>query len=875
MPSSRPTFSPRTDCELTNAIALGLVHVNDVRSAHSEYGATVDLMRVLSGWCERRLQDGRFAVRSLSRTPIFSISVALTLALGIGANTALFSIVERFFLEGPGGVDAPHQVRRVVLHFLDPRHAQRTTATIFNFPEYRSLAGSLPIGFRTAAYFVDNDAPLGGERHAGSGVVSYVIDDYFGVLGVHPVIGRMFRDDEYGTRAVSPVAVISTRYWRSHFGLSPQIIGKQIDVGSHQITVVGVAPEAFNGVDLDAVDVWLPRNTLGSWENWSPKSVESPMQVSLHALVRIPPTAGANTQGEVSATAVLRNIGMLRDSTATATFESLRTAVDLGAQGKEAQMSVRLADVALLILIIACANVANLLLVRTMQRNQEIATRVALGAGRSRLIAQALTESVLLAGVGGAAALVCAEWFAPLLSHALLPNVRWESGHLGVSAFLFASLLVVVTGVVTGIAPAIHASQSDLARALRGNPGGPASFRAGARSTMLAAQVAFAVVLLASAVLVVQSLRNVEAIDTGYEASRLSYAEVIPDMTFSSHDAEMYRTIGAMLPEIAQRIARVPGVEATALAESGPLQLHSMYPVFLPNLDSTPTLNRLPPLARIVSPEFFNVAGLRLLEGRPLLNTDREGSAPVVVVSRIMAQTLWPGERALDKCVIVWERQSPCRRVVGVVSDTHYRSIFELPAMQLYLPFAQADSASRNPGAILIRSRTGDLTHAATGALQVVSEMTGTMGSPRVRTIAQMLDPVMHPWRLAADLFGAAALLALLVAAIGIYGTVAYTVSQQRHEMGVRLALGAPRVGILRLVVIAGLRVVGIGLGLGLLMVLALGRVLSSMLYGTTSHDPLILGIVAMLIGATATLACLVPAWQAARVDPATLLRNE
>jgi putative ABC transport system permease protein len=828
---------------------------------------------------EAFLDDARYALRSLARSPVFTASVVLTLALGIGANTALFTILDRFFLQQPGGLNDAHQTRRVVIHIADQQHSARNAATTFNYPEYRTIADAMPAGFRSAAYFTQSDVRLGADRRASQGVVSYVVDDYFGVLGVRPAMGRVLQAEECSTRVLSPVAVLSYAFWRSHFALAPDIIGQQIEVASHRYTVVGVAGEDFTGIDLSAVDIWVPRNTLGSWDDWTPTRAESPKMVILQSLVRPPVSPESNAQGEGLATVALRHGGWTADSTATATFESLRTAVNLGAQGTEARMSLRLAGVALFILLIACANVANLLLVRTMQRQREIATRIALGVSRARLISQALTESAILAAIGGVAALVCSAWSTPILWRALLPQVQSKVAGFGPSTFVYAALLVVLTGLATGIVPALHAGRADLYRSLHGNPGGPASYRSGIRPVLLAAQVSLAVVLLAAAALLVRSFRNVEAIDTGYDAERLAYAEVQPDMTFGKRDAEAYRAIGAMLPDVAQRLARVPGVEGTALALRRPLQPPGFWPVFLPGRDSTPKMNRGLPFTHVVSQGFFTVSGMHMQDGRALREADGTGAEPVVVVNTSMAKTFWPGERAVGKCIIVGKRESACRTVVGVVADAHYLGIFEQPAMQLYLPFAQADSASLTgipyPGSILIRFRAGSPASSAAGVKDVFISMTKALGTPTIKTMAEALAPIQHPWQLAADLFAGAALLGLLVAAIGIYGTIAYTVSLQRHEIGVRIALGAQHGEIMRSVVQSGLRVVGIGVVAGLALVLALGKLIESMLYGTTSHDTATLIVVPVTLVAVGIAACAIPAWRSGKVDPVMLLRSE
>jgi predicted permease len=825
-------------------------------------------------WWEGIAHDARYVLRSLRRSPLFTATVVVTLALGIGANAALFSVLDRFFLHAPGGVREADQVRRVVWRHWDRRRGSTADATNYNYPEYHALAEAMPRGLETAAYFTDPNARLGEGGHASAAVVTYVIDDYFDVLGVGPAVGRLFRGDEHTTRVLSPVAVISWRLWHDRFALAPDIVGQTVTVGSHRYAIIGVAPEEFRGIDLDPVDVWVPRNTLGSWQDWSPTRVETPMMVNLHILVRVPPSPGAAARAEASATASLRGYVTAMDTTAQARLAPLRNAVDAGFQGAEARMSTRLTGVALLILLIACANVANLLLVRTMQRRREIATRIALGVSRGRLVAQLFTESLVLATIAGATVVASSGWLGLVLRRALLPNVHWETQALELRTCAFTALAVVLTGVAAGLIPALHASRTDLSRALRGDSGGGASHRARARSVLLVTQVSLSVVLLAAAALFVRSLRNVESVDTGYEADRVAYADVLPDMTFSPQDRETYREIGAVLPEAASRIARIPGVERTALSFMGPLQGFAYYPVFLPARDSAPTLNRMGPFTQFVSPDFFNVTGMRVLEGRSLTADDRLGAALVALVNITMARTFWPGERAVGQCVVIGKREDPCRTVIGIVSDAHYLRILEDAAMQLYVPLAQADSVVV-PGAVLIRAQPERLRGVTASARDVIGTTTGKWGTPRALTMADVLAAELHPWRVGAELFSAAALLALLVAAVGVYGSIAYSVSQRTHEMGVRVAVGADVTHILGLVVGGGVRLVGIGVVVGTVIVLALGRLVASMLYGVTPHDPAVLIIVAVTFVVVAILACLIPAWRAARVDPVTLLRAE
>jgi predicted permease len=816
--------------------------------------------------------DCTFVLRSLRRSPVFAITVILTLALGIGANAAVFSVVDRLFLSVPSGVIKPANVWRLA---VDARQTSAsnvaTLATIWNYPSYRALVDAMPAGTRSAAYHTWANKPIGDARSGRAAVVTYVVDDYFGVLGVAPVRGRFFQDLEPTTRALAPFAVISWRMWKSDYASANDVLERTLLVGGRPYRIIGVAPEAFHGVDLEQVDVWVPRSTMISWEDWSPAGVESSRMTDLQIVSRLP-SGVMPSAAEALGTQVVRDQGIRADSAAQLHLRPLERAAIVGTDAAGADVSGRLAIAALVILLVACTNVANLLIARAVERRREIGTRLALGASRARLISQLFMEAFALAAAGGIAAAICATWLAQALGRTLLPSVRWDVPVLGFRLIAFIAFTVVIASMAAGIVPALQASQPDLTHALGGGAG-PRD-RSRWRAALLLAQVSLSTILLVVGGLFVRTLGNVEAIDLGFSADGLVAADVVPNMSFSHKDMETFRQIGAVLPAAAARIAKLPGVERVALADRGLMAGFDAYRIFVPGRDSIPRSNSMPPLTHIVSPEYFATTGQRILDGRPITADDRRGAELITVVDASMAHAFWPGQRAVGQCVIIATHDAPCRTVVGVVADAHYLRIMERGAMQLYVPLAQADSTA-SAETILIRTKQGYGSSVVMEARSIIGPMVDQWGAAQLRTADEILAPELRPWRVVAVLYSGAAILALIVAAVGIYGTIAYSVTQQTREFGIRIALGAHRSDILALVLGGGMRLVGIGVAAGVIISAFLGKLIASMLYGTSTHDPIVLVSVASSILVVAAIASLTPALRATRVDPAESLRAE
>ena len=867
------------EARIEDLIARGTLADAARVQALEEFG-DVDVARIRLGEIDRRIaeqhrraewwegiaQDLRHTMRGLARSPGFTVMVVVTLALGIGANAAIFSVINRMYLQNPPGVVRPGEVRRVEVRSPRGRTGQIDSRAVLSYPEFRDLTQSAP-GFDLAAY-VMNPEHFGRGEEAPTVNVTAVAGAYFGVLGVRITHGRGFATDEVGMGVRAPVAVISDAMWRVGFGGASDIIGRHLSLGVHEFTIIGVAPRGFRGVALGASDLWVPLNTYGSWTSKA-SELFGLHSAFLWPVVRLTTPAQAS-QLTSSATLAFRRSPMVRDSTTTAELLSITDGLT-AFNPKEAAIATRLAGVAAIILLLACANVANLMLTRGMKRRREIAIRLALGVSRQRLLTQLIAESMIVGVIAGAAALLVAVWGATALRHVLFPDVRWGAAAVDGRVAGFTAVVALVAGLAAGLVPALQTSNPDLIGSLKGGVASGDPGRSRTRSALLIAQAAVSVLLLAGAGLFVKSLQSVKGIDIGYDTGRMIVASASYDVDAAPATGT---SRGVKLAEVAERIGHLPGVESVGLALNGPMEAISFTFVFLPDRDSTPQLGGLPPVTQTVSPGFFAASGIRVLAGRGFRDDDRIGSEPVVVVSQSMAKIFWPNESALGKCIILDQRTSPCRLVVGVVSDEHVVDIVEQTAMQFFTPLAQSPYAGK-AGQIVILAAEGQTSRVVAETQRAIVATFGPPAIPRVRVMADILAPQLRPWRLGAALFSAAGLLALLVAAVGIYSAVAYGVSQRTREIGIRLALGARGGDVATLIVAQGVRTVVVGVAIGIASALVLGRFVASLLYGVTPRDPVVIGTVAAVLVVVAIVACLVPAWRAARVDPMETLRAE
>jgi predicted permease len=788
--------------------------------------------------------------------------VVVTLALGVGANAALFSILDRLYWRAPAGVKAPEELFRLYRHH-PPRNGYDGYITDgFPYPAVANIAGALSADEKLATYGIW-PLPFGRGESALRAMTIGFGPGYFELLDVTTAVGRLPFADETRVEDAAAVALIGHAEWQRRFGGDPDVIGRTIELRYKPYTIIGVLPRGFTGLDVSAADYWIP---LGAFMVFGGRPLRSSWNYGgTHAIVRGEPETRERVAAAATAV-VARGAPPMFAGTAVSAGP---LAAARGPHDKAAELGVatRLAAVAATLLLIACANVANLNLARGARRRQEIAVRLALGISRARLIAMLIVETLLLALLAGAAALLVASWVGAALRRTLFPDVAWHGSPLDTRVALFAAIVAIGAGLLAGVPPALRAARFGLANALKAGArdGDP---RSRLRAGLVSVQLGLSVVLLIAAGAFIKSLRTASRIDVGFDAERL----VRVTMTFTD-DEEHAAELRAVMPRVIERLRALPQVEQVAAAGGGPL--YEFISTFLfDEAGEKLEFARDLPSYHIVSPEFFTATGIRLVQGRLFTGDERDPAAPTIVVNRTMAANLWPGRSPLDQCLRIGKAESPCARVVGVVEPVHRMRLIEPePVAHFYRSLLQ----SRNPvpAVAVVRVRPGELAEVVAAARALIRQALPPGALPSVEPLTERFVPELRPWRLGATLFSTVGALALLVATIGTYSVVSYLVQQRRHEVGVRMALGARADDIAQLVVTDALRMAGVGLVLGVIAAFALGRLIESSLYETSPRDPVVTGVVASLLIITAGIAALLPALRATRVDPTVALRAD
>jgi predicted permease len=533
-----------------------------------------------------------------------------------------------------------------------------------------------------------------------------------------------------------------------------------------------------------------------------------------------------------------------------------------------------------LVLLIACANVANLLLVRAFSRRREIAVRLALGISRARLIRQLVTEAVVLAAAGGLAALAVVRAGSTLVQSVLLSDFAWSDSPIDGRVLAFTAAATIVVGLITGLVPAWQGSDPHLARTLKEGSRGAGLRRSRTRAGLLLVQAAVSVILLIGTGLFVRSLRNIHGLSLGLDVGRLLNASIdLRSVGMDRSAAEDY------FERARDAVSKVPGVAAVTLADAAPFGTWSTgSSLDVPGFDSLPTSKQLPNESW-VAPNYFATVGTRMVRGRSFTEADtRSGAAPVIIISESVARWLWPNQRAIGKCIRVGDKKDPCSEIIAIAQTAHSSQIAKAEeAMQIYLPLRQESPDVREGGllsdararVLIVRPTDDDPAALIEPVRRLMQTLVPGMPFANIRPMRQTLVDGMRPWRLGATMFAAFGLIALVLAALGLYSVVAYSVAQRMHEMGVRVALGAQAGDIRRLVLTQGLRIAALGVAIGTIIALATGKFVAPMLFHTSPRDPAVFGtVIAVLLG-VATVASLVPAQRAVRADPLSALRAE
>jgi putative ABC transport system permease protein len=823
---------------------------------------------------DRVAQDLAYAIRGLRRAPGFTVVVATTLALGVGANAAVFSMLDRLFNQPPAGVRNPEGLRRLYIEnpraLMEDGRRQPRAFPLWSYWGYTAVEGTANGAYDLAAWIPAADARLGDADAELPVRLSFVSHDYFDVLSVGARQGRLFGPDESRVDVQSPVAVISQDLWDRAFGLDPSIVGRNVTLDGTPVTIVGVAGERFVGLDLGYTDVFLPLSMFTGGRPQLGIVWYDETGTYLHAVARLAPgVSDAQIARQATAGYHRRTLAGYGGDAIDSTHVVLPGPIlETRGPGRLAgntdriqamSISTRMMGVSSILLLIACANMAGMLLLRAAQRRREIAVRIALGISRGRLAFQLVTEGLLLALLGGIAGAVAAGFGGRALRRLLLPEIRWSEPLTEPRTWAFALAVTAAAGLVVGLAPIIQMARSTSWLDLKA--GAPADApRSLLRSGLIAAQVAMSVVLVVGAGLFVKSLGNANAIRLGFDVTELAFVHNLTPVPGAGDP----RTA---VTDLVATLEAAPGVSGVAMAASPPTMGFGFVRFFL--RDGETGEGRPPEVdaaMNTVSSSYFDVTGTRILEGRGFT----EGETAGVVVDETMARTYWSGRSALGQCLVGGRPDGPCRYVIGVAETQQFRVVQEGSGPWYFLPL----QATSTPRSVLLRvdpRRWSEVADIARGAVA------GRFNERLVRigTMAEVLEPQYRPWRVGARLFGVFGALALLVTAVGIYGVMSYSVTQRTHEMGVRLALGAEMRDLLRLIVNDGLRIVCAGAAVGVVAALALGRLVESFLFGVTARDP-VTSLAAVAVLMTAGIAAsLLPALRAGRVDPCEALRQD
>jgi putative ABC transport system permease protein len=801
------------------------------------------------------LQDIRYGLRVLWRSPGVTFAAVLALALGIGANTAIFSLVNAVVLR-----PLPYaQPERLVLaayalaeaapaNFLDWRKQNQSFEDMaaVNFWSANLNAGELP------------------ERLEGF----QVTPSLFALLGVQPIQGRTFTaaEEQPGNDAV---VLLSYGLWQRRFGSDPQIIGKTLTINARSFTVVGVMPPDFQF--YRPADVWAPLA-------FTPQEAGRRTAGNMIVLARLKPGV-TMAQAQADMTGVARRLEQQYPATNTGTNVRLVSLHD------DLVGPVRLALLILLgavvfVLLIACANIANLLLARAVARQKEVAIRAALGASRKRLIQQLLTESVLLGLLGGACGLLLASWAIQVLSASIPPSsittiIGARGIRLDVWMLGFTLLISLLTGIVFGLAPALQISRPDLNETLKeGGRGTAGSFRGRRlRSLLVVSEMALSVLLLIGAGLMIKSFLQLLRVNPGFDPHNVLTMEVsLLDSKYVDDNQ-----INSFYQQTLERIKNLPGVQFVGMTSHLPLGGNNRVRNFDIEGQAPAPPGQSAPLAnyRITSPDFFRALSVPLLKGRFFNEQDTSSAPGVAIINETMANRYWPDQDPIGKRVrrVVPGAKEPLPwlQIVGVVKAIRHISLQDKPKPELYVPYQQ--NASRDMTLVL---RT------ASDPLQLVSAVRNEVGSVdkdqplfNINTMEQVVNESMVLNRFSMYLLAVFSIIALVLAAVGIYGVMSYSVTQRRHEIGVRIALGAQRTDVIKMIVKQGMGLALLGVGIGLLAALGLMRLIASLLYGVSANDLLTFGATALLLSLVALMASYFPALRATKVDPIIALRYE
>jgi predicted permease len=816
---------------------------------------------------ESAMQDLRYSIRTLRAKPGFTLGVVLTLGLGIGANAAMFGIVDRLLFRPPPFLRDAGRVHRLYFAWTDHGTTRLERGT--SFARFVDLQAGTS-AFDTIAAFQVRRVAIGTGDRSREVDVDVTSAGLFRLFDAPPVLGRYFTDDDDRAPEGAQVAVLSYPFWQAEYGGRADVLGERLQVGNMTATVIGIMPEGFAGLDprfMPAVHVPLTAYSFSqrgaaytSMYHWSWIELVARRKADVPADRA---TADLSAAFERIWAADTDNVGPR--ASAIARPHALLGPVQLerGPQAsRETQVVNWVGGVSLIVLLMACANVTNLLLSSAVRRRREVALRLALGVSRGRLIRQLLTDTLVLAILGGAAGLAIAQWGGVVLRQLLLrddPGAVITDGR----TLLWAALAIAATALVTGLIPVWQAAATDVAPVL-GNAREGHAPPSKLRGFLLVFQATLSVVLLVGAGLFVRSLQHVHAMRLGYDVDRVVFVEARQRGLKLTRDEQL-----ALDRRMLDEAVSIPSVTHGSPAASIPFWSNEGRLLRVSGVDDTERLGRF--LLQAGSADYFATVGTRIIRGRGIVAADRAGTQRIAVVSEGMAWALWPGRDPIGECFRIGPGDAPCTIVVGVAEEMRIRSLTGDREYTYYIPITQYGE----PVLSLFLRVAGDPADAVDGVRRRLQPLMPGGWYVTAQPLRGLIDPMFKSWEFGATMFLAFGGLALALAAIGLYSVIAYNVAQRRQEIGVRIALGATQADIARLVVGGGMRLVIVGILSGGAIAVWAGGAIEPLLFRQSATDPFVLGSVGVLLLGVALCATALPALSAARVDPQLALRAE
>ena len=869
---------------------MALAELNDVHQMIGELRETErreDLASVPLGvprganFLSGLFQDFRYGVRSLRKSPGFTLTVVLTLALGIGANTAAFTLINTFLLNPLPVRDAS---RLVAMETVDNNKAAGEGRLLpVSYLNLKDFEERNQVFTHLTGYTHPIPLTLSGGEKSERIFASLVTGNYFDTLGLRPVLGRFFGPEEDRVPGANPVAVVGYTAWQQRFGGTSDIIGRAIRLNNTVVTILGVAPEGFKGITaVFGPDLWLPATMaeqfLPRHRRWSSSAADVQTHNALRhrgelvfrAAGRLKPGVGTD-QAEANVKAIAAALVQEYPELNQAHTVALRPLTQ-AAFGETTQAgflgSIILMVVVGLVLLIACSNAANLLLARAASRRQEIAVRLALGASRYRLLRQLLAESTLLGLISGVIGLGIAYQGCELLWSFRPAEVEnnFVDPKLDLNVLVFALLISLLTGLLFGIAPSVQSSRADVVETLKEETrtAGRSRRNVNFRNCLLVGQVALTLICLTTAALLLRSMQRAYAIDPGFQTDRLMIALTNPGQAgYDKPRMEQYYR------DVRSRVSHIPGVTSVSWASNLPMFARLSRAISIEGQELRRQHESVRAIVNTVDLDYFATLDISITQGRDFTDADLPETVPVAIVNDMMARRNFPDQSPLGKR-FRFAGDAVVREIIGVVKTANYTSLGEEPQACIFLPLRQNFSDSM----VLYLETRGDPALMLNVLRRELRSIDPQLDVSDVRTGGKIIDQALFSSRMGVGLMSIIGLLALGLACIGLYGIVAYLVSQRQHEIGLRVALGATQVSVLRLVIGQGMKLVAVGIALGIIGAAFVGRGLRVLLFGLSPTDPISIFGAAFVLATVALLACYLPARRASRLDPLVALRE-